>query len=175
MPFSLIRESCLGKRAACTPTLWLGILEKERHCLHCLSEEDNQVSEKSPYATLVTIVEMVAWIHEWQRLQTHVSTPSTLVSLGSRVASKISYGFQRGSGIFREKENGGLSDKMFIIDNARSDGQDLDSCHQESDGWWTRPLFFFFWRVGSRKDLELCLANGPGCLSFHLKFSFKWP
>lgn len=104
MPFSLIRESCLGKRAACTPTLWLGILEKERHCLHCLSEEDNQVSEKSPYATLVTIVEMVAWIHEWQRLQTHVSTPSTLVSLGSRVASKISYGFQRVSGIFREKK-----------------------------------------------------------------------
>ena len=49
---------------------------------------------------------------------THMSTPSTLVSLGSRVASNISYGFQRDSGIIRERENGGLSARMFIVDNA---------------------------------------------------------
>lgn len=61
-----------------------------------------------------------------------MSTPSILVSLGSGVASKISYQFQRDSGIIRERENGGLSARMFIID-VWSDRQDLDSSHQESD------------------------------------------
>ena len=63
-----------------------------------------------------------------------MSTPSILISLGARVASKISYPFQRDSGIIRERENGGLSARMFIIDAVWSDRQDPHSSYQESDG-----------------------------------------
>lgn len=61
------------------------------------------------------------------------STPSTLVSLGLRVATKILYRFQRDSGITKEK-NEAESARMFTVDNAWSDGQGLDNSHQKSDG-----------------------------------------
>lgn len=59
-----------------------------------------------------------------------MSTPSILISLGARVHLK----YPIDSGIIRERENGGLSARMFIIDTVLSDRQDLDSSYQESDG-----------------------------------------
>lgn len=99
------KESCLGKRAASTPTFSVGILQKKRRCPLCLRGRGCQASEKSPHVTLVARVEMVVWrTNRGMKEATHMSTPSTLVSFGSRVASKISYGFQRDSGIIRERK-----------------------------------------------------------------------
>lgn len=100
-----------------------------------------------------------------------MSTLSTQVSLGSRLAYEISNGFQRDSGIIRERENGGSSARMFIVDNAWSGGQDLDSSHQESEGQGC--LLAGRWYQGSRAPSAL--AGGPGCLSLHLKFPSEWP
>lgn len=59
------KESCLGKRAACTPTLRVGILSKKRHCLACLRGVGCLTSEKGPHVTLLDRVEMVAWYTDW--------------------------------------------------------------------------------------------------------------
>lgn len=90
------KESCLGKRAACTPTLRVGILSKKRHCLACLRGVGCQTSEKGPHVTLLDRVEMVAWYTDWGMKEvpnSHVHTIN-LISLGARVASKISYRFR---------------------------------------------------------------------------------